>query len=313
MLEELHIRSAEVFPFKIMTFINLYNIKLKLNHMKNLTVRDVKVIRDQDRLLEIIMNRNLDSRVRHAAVDNIEDKSFFKDCAYDEDEFLRIFAAQYIDDDETLLDLVLNDSNDYVRYKAGVNFVDNCDSERYEDVLLEFALENPAYNVSPYTKTHWVAESACDRINDTSKLLKIINESQSEYVCSTAIRRVDREALAGLLYGENLGMKKKLKIAMELEDDERLMELLEVPIGPTRKYVPNDGDFPDDVSGIWVMGNLSPGDSIYRSIVLSYPNEEIVIQALNDIQYKSNLEFIIKHHESPKIRDLARKRLEHIR
>lgn len=281
--------------------------------MNNLTVQDVKMIRNQDMLIEIIMNGDLNSMIRHAAVVNLEDKSFFKDFAYDEDTFLRTLAAQYIDDDETLLDLVLNDSNDQVRYYAGANFVDNCDSEKYGDALLEFALENPAYNVSPYRKTMGVAKSACDRINDTSKLLKIIKESQSKYVYSAAIHKAGKEELAGLLYGENLGMKKKLSIAIEIEDDERLMELLEVPIGPTRKYVPNDGDLDDDnICGIWVMDDFSPGDYIYTSIVLSYPNEEIVIQALNNIQYKSNLDFIIKHHESPKIRDLAKKRLEHI-
>lgn len=155
-----------------MTFSNLYIIKLKLNHMKNLTVQDVNVMGDHDRLLEIIRNWNLDSRIRHTAFENLEDKSFFKDCAYDEMIFKDI-CRSYIND-EMLLDLALNDSNDYVRYNEGANFVDNCDSEKYEDVLLEFALENPAYNMSPYTKTLWVVKSGCDRINDASKLLKII-------------------------------------------------------------------------------------------------------------------------------------------
>ncbi len=102
-----------------------------------------------------------------------------------------------------------------------------------------------------------MAKSACDRINANSKLLRIITESQSEYVYSAAIHKAEKETLARLLYGEKLGMKKKLMIAMELEDDERLRELLEVPICPTRKYIQNDGDI-DDICGVWVMNDLSP-------------------------------------------------------
>ena len=282
--------------------------------MDNLTVDDVKKIKNPDKLLEIAKNQDLNTKIRKQALENIEDKGIFKDLAYDEDKFLRLYVADHIDDDEILLDLILNDSDDWVRYLAGRNFADNCDAEEYEDVLLEFALENPAYNVSPYTKTRWAAKSACDRINDNSKLLRIIKESESEHVYSAAIHKADRESLAELLYGEKLGMKKKLVIAAEIEDDERLMELLEVPIGPTRKYVPNDGDLGDDgICGVWVVGNISPGDSIYTSIVFSYPNEEIVIQALNIIPHESYLEYIRGHHKSPKIRDLASKRLEHIK
>lgn len=282
--------------------------------MNNLTVEDVKKIKNLDRLIEIAKNQDLNTKIRNNALENIEDKGIFKDLAYDEDKFLRSYAAEHIDDDEILLDLILNDSDDWVRHLAGNNFVDNCDAAKYEDVLLEFALANPAYNVSPYTKTYSTAKFACDRINDNSKLLRIIKESESEYVYSAAICKADREALAGLLYGEKLGMKKKLMIAAEIEDDELLMDLLEVPIGPTRKYVPNDGDLGgNDISGIWVVNDFSPGDSIYTSIVFSYPNEEIVIQALNDIQNKSYLEYIMGHHKSPKIRDLASKRLEDIK
>lgn len=282
--------------------------------MDSLTVEDVKKIKNQDKLLEIVKNQDLNTKIRKQALENIEDDGIFRDFAHDEDKFLRSYAAGHIDDNEILLDLILNDSDDWVRYVAGKNFVGNCNAEEYGHVLLEFALENPSYNVSPYTKTRWVAKSACDRINDTSKLLKIIKESQSEYVYSAAIDKAGKEALAGLLYGEKLGMKKKLKIAVEIEDDELLMELLEVPIGPTRKYIPNDGDMDDDnICGIWVVNDFSPGDNIYTSIVFSYPNEEIVIQALDDIQHESNLKYIIEHHENPKIRNLAAKRLEHIK
>ena len=158
----------------------------------DLTIEDVDKIKDQNRLFEIVKNQDLDVRIRIKAVNNIEDKRIFADYAYDEDVFLRLYAAKYLEDDETLLDLMLNDSSDYVRCDAGRNFIHHCDSEKYGDVLVEFSLENPKYNVSPLTDTDTAARFACMRIKDTSKLLRIIKESNSLYVYGYAMRKVDQ-------------------------------------------------------------------------------------------------------------------------
>lgn len=285
----------------------------------DLTVHDVEKINDQDRLLEIIRNQDLDFAVRHRAVRNLEDKSFFKDCAHAEDDFLRIFAAEFIDDDETLLDMILNDSNDYVRRKAGSNFIDNCDSEKYSDVLLEFALENPKYNVNPIGDTDVAARFACHRIEDTSKLLRVIKESPSKYVYRYAMRNVDDESLfellqsgeldsekthfladklddenvlRDLLYAKKVNVHNRIRIAVKLRDDEMLKELLDAPLGP---YIPEGKAFPD----------IYPGDRLYVHIVFNYPNEEIAIQALKLIGYEKNLKYVMENHKNPKIRDLA--------
>ena len=281
--------------------------------MNNLTADDIKAINDQDKLLEIIKNTDLDTRIRTLALQNIVDKSILRDLVHEKEAFLRSYAALHIDDDEIVMDLILNDSDDWVRHFACQNFVSNCNAEKYGDILLEFALENPEYVTCVHGKTDMIAGEACGRISDTSKLLKIITESQSGYVYSKAINKADNDALHNLLHNAKLNIKKKLEIAVKIEDDEKLKELLEVPIGPTSRYVPNTGDMPDDISGVRVMDELSPGDRIYTSIVFSYPNEEIVIQALNDIQYKSNLNYIIEHHKNPEIRDMAKKRLENIK
>lgn len=38
--------------FKAIQFINLYNIKIKLPHMDDLTVEDIKKIKNQDKIVE---------------------------------------------------------------------------------------------------------------------------------------------------------------------------------------------------------------------------------------------------------------------
>ena len=90
-------------------------MRIKHLHMdvSKLTVEDVAEIKDQDQLLEIAKNSELDIRIRIKAFDDIEDKGIFRDYAYDEDSFLRMCAVKYVDD-EVLLDLILNDSNDFV-------------------------------------------------------------------------------------------------------------------------------------------------------------------------------------------------------
>ena len=110
-----------------------------------LTVDDVEKIKDQNQLLEIIKNPDLDTRVRIKAVDNIEDKHILADYAYDEDIFLRMQAVRQVKDDEILLDLILSDSSDFVRHEAGTRFIDYSDSEKYEDVLLEWKILNMLY------------------------------------------------------------------------------------------------------------------------------------------------------------------------
>lgn len=303
----------------------------------DLTIEDVEKIKDQNRLFEIVKNQDLDVRIRIKAVNDIEDKCIFADYAYDEDVFLRMYAAKYLEDDETLLDLMLNDSSDYVRCDAGRKFIHNCDSEKYVDVLVEFSLENPKYNVSPLTDTDTAARFACMRIKDTSKLLRIIKESNSLYVYGYAMRKVDKESLrqllysgeldigkevmvaeklnderklTELLYGGKLDTETEIEVAMELEDDEKLSELLERPISPRNTYIPNTGEDPDNILGHTVP-NIFPGDSIYLRIVFSYPNEDIAIKALNLIGFKSNLEKITQSHKNPKIRRLAKEILKH--
>ena len=294
--------------------------------MENLTVEDVENIKSQIQLLEIFKNQDLDTRVRSKAIENIEDKSIFNDYAYDDDSFLRECAAQYIDDDEMLLDLILNDSNVFVRYYAGWNFVRNCDNEKYDDILLEFALENPEYNVAPIGTTDKKAKFASHRINDTSKFLRIIEKSKSKRVYSYAVGRVSKDDLSGLLYsgkldtektifiakelndyeklrellyGGKVDFKNSMKIAMELEDDEFLKKNLDVPIGP---HIREGKVFPD----------IFPGDGLYTEIVFSYPNEEVVIKALNLIGYKHSLKYIIDNHKNPKICKLAEERLKQL-
>jgi hypothetical protein len=222
--------------------------------------------------------------------------------------------------------LILNDSNDYVRNKAGRNFVYNCDCEKYGDVLLEFALENPKYNASQLTRPDIKTIFACRRISDTSKLLKIIKESKSRQVYSCAMEAVGKDALSGLLHSGELDMEKtvivaekledteklrellysgklkiteSLRIAAKLEDSEKLMKLLEVPVGP---YIPEGKVFPD----------LFPGDKIYVSIALSYPDEDIAAEAVKNIGYKQNLEWVINNSKNTRIRRLAEERLKNI-
>jgi hypothetical protein len=284
-------------------------IKIFIRDTMKLTVGDVEKITNQNQLLEIVRNPDVDVRIRIKAAENIKDKSIFKDFAHDNDSFLRYYAAKYIDDDETLLDLILNDSNDFVRHNAGSNFIDYCDSERYEDVLLEFALENPRYNVSPLTETDTLARFACHNIRDTSKLLKVIKESKSPYVYNYAMRKVDKKALHDLLYSGKLDRARALEVAMKLEDDEKLGELLDVAIGPKSRFIPNAGEDPDNIAG-HTVSNIFPGDDIYSSIVFSCQNEEITIRALKLIGYPSNLKRIIEYHENPKIRQLAKNQLE---
>ena len=293
----------------------------------DLTVHDVAKIKNQDRLLEIITNQDLDFRVRHRAVINIEDKSFFKGCAHAEDDFLRMFAAKFIDDDETLLDMILNDSNDFVRRKAGSNFIDNCDSEKYSDVLLEFALENPKYNAYTFGDIDLAAKSACKRIDDTSKLLRIIKESSSKSVYCYAMRKVDDDALfellesgeldvektlivadklgdentlRKLLYGKKVNVHNRIRIAVKLRDDEMLKKLLDVPLGP---HVPEGKVFPD----------IYPGDRLYVHIVFNYPNVEIAIMALKLIGYKKNLKYVMDNHKDSVMRNLAAELYENCR
>lgn len=312
-----------------MYFIDLYTIKIKFLLMKDssLTDDDIDKINNQNKLLEIFKNQDLDTRVRSKAAENIEDKSIFKDYAYDDDSFLRVCAAQYTDDDdEMLLNLILNDSNVFVRYYAGWNFVRNCDNEKYEDILLEFALENPEYNVAPIGSTDKKAKFASHRINDASKFLRIIEKSKSKHVYSYAVGRVskddlsellysgkldtektifiakelkDYEKLRELLYGGKVDFKNSMKIAMELEDDEFLKKNLGVPIGP---HIREGKVFPD----------IFPGDGLYTEIVFSYPNEEVVIKALNLIGYKHSLKYIIDNHKNPKICKLAKERLKQL-
>ena len=292
----------------------------------SLTVEDIGKIKNQNRLLEIVRNRDLETRIRTEAVKNLEDKGVFRDFAHDEDMFMRMCAAEYVDDDEILLDLILNDSNDYVRREAGRNFVYNCDCEKYEGVLLEFALENPKYNVSPLTRPDIKTIFACRRISDTSKLLKIIKESKSRQVYGYAMDAVGRDALSGLLHSGELDMEKtvivaekledteklrellysgklkiteSLRIAAKLEDSEKLMKLLEVPVGP---YIPDGKVFPD----------LFPGDRIYTSIALSYPDEEVAAEAVKNIGYKQNMEWVINNSKNARIRRLAEERLKNL-
>ena len=292
-------------------------------NFEELTIEDIKLINDDDKLIEILKNQNLDTRIRIQAVANLNDKSVFKDYAHYEDPFLRSQAARYIEDDEMLLDLILNDSNDHVRHSAGMNFINTCDIEKYEDILVEFAVENPEYNVNPFFSTDFAARLACRRIEDTSNLLEVIMKSSSNQVCYYAISKVDNDALYKLLKSDELDVEKALmvaeklndheklkellqkcqldyesqvRVAMKLKDDEKLREFLKVPLGPK---VSEDKVFP----------NLFPGDEIYKSIVFSYPNEDIAIAALNNIGYKRNLKDIIKHHDNPRICDLAKDRL----
>lgn len=293
---------------------------------RELAAEDIKLINDDEKLIEIIKNQNLDMRIRIHAVESLNDKSVFRDYTHDEDSFLRSQAARFIDDYEMLLDMILNDSSDHVRHVAGMNFIGDCDIEKYEDILVEFAVENPKYNADSISSTIEAARFASSRIEDASKLLKVIMKSPSNRVWRYAIRKVDNDALCKLLenneleagkaliVAEKLNDKRKLKellydgkldyesqvsVAMKLEDDEKLKELLKVPIGPR---VPEGKVFPD----------LFPGDKIYTSIVFSYPNEEIAIAALNNIGYEKSLKHIIKHHDNPRMRDLAEERLKNL-
>lgn len=302
-----------------------------------LTVDDVEKIKDQNQLLEIIKNPDLDTRVRIKAVDNIEDKHILADYAYDEDIFLRMQAVRQVKDDEILLDLILSDSSDFVRHEAGTRFIDYSDSEKYEDVLLEFALENPKYAVFPLGDTDTMARFACMRIKDTSKLLEVVKKSQSLYVYRYAMRKVwddalsellysgeldrdkevmvaeklnDYKKLSELLYGEKLDYECRIRIAMGLKDDEKLRELLKVPLAPKSKFIPNDGSEADDINGHYAVSDMFPGDEIYTTIVFDYPNRKIAIKALNLIGYKSNLEYIVQNHKDPRIRKVATAILE---
>lgn len=279
---------------------------------------------NDDDLIEVIKNQILDMRIRIHAVESLNDKSVLRDYAHNEDLFLRIQAARFIDDYEMLLDMILNDSSDHVRHIAGMNFIGGCDIEKYEDILVEFAVENPKYDVDSYSSTGNAARFACSRIEDSSKLLKVIIKSPSERVWRHAISKADDAALYELLQSNGLEAEKALVVAeklndkvklrellndgkldyesqvmlaMDLEDDEKLKELLKVPIGPR---VREGKAFPD----------LFPGDNLYKSIVFSYPNEEIAIAALNNIGYERNLKEIIKHHDNPRICDLAKERLK---
>ena len=109
----------------------------------------------------------------------------------------------------------------------------------------------------------------------------------------------DYEKLRELLYGGKVDLKNSMKIAMELEDDEFLKKNLDVPIGP---HIREGKVFPD----------IFPGDGLYTEIVFSYPNEEVVIKALNLIGYKHSLKYIIDNHKNPKICKLAEERLKQL-
>ncbi|MBR6024472.1 MAG: hypothetical protein IK044_05945 [Methanobrevibacter sp.] len=302
-----------------------------------LTVDDVEKIKDQNQLLEIVKNPDFDIRVRIRAADNIEDKSILADYAYDGDIFLRMQAIRQVNNDEILLDLILNDSSDFVRHEAGTRFIDYCDSEKYEDVLLEFALENPKYAVFPLGDTDTMARFACMRIKDTSKLMEVVKKSKSIYVYRYAMRAVGNDALSELLYSGELDRDKeimvaerlkdykklsellyggklnhecRIRVAMGLKDDEKLRELLKVPLAPKSKYIPNDGDDEDNIHGSHVVSDMFPGDEIYTTIVFDYPNRKIAIKALNLIGYKSNLKYIMENHKDPRICKAAASILE---
>ena len=288
------------------------------------TAEDIKLINDNDKLIEIIRNQDLDIRIRIHAVEMLKDKSVFRDYVHDEDSFLRSQAARFTDDYEILLDMVLNDSSDHVKHIAAMRFVCGCDIEKYEDILVEIAVENPKYGDDSFQNAEKAARFASSRIEDPSKLLKVIKKSSSLRVWRYAIGKLDNDALyellenngldaekaltaieklndrvklKELLYSGKLDYESEVSVAMELEDDEKLKELLNVTLG---LRVIEGKAFPD----------IYPGDGIYTSIVFSYPNEEIAIAALNNIGYEKNLKHIIKHHDNPRIRDLAEERLK---
>lgn len=107
-----------------------------------------------------------------------------------------------------------------------MRFVCGCNIEKYEDIMVEIAVENPKYGDDSFQNAEKAARFACSRIEDSSKLLKVIKKSSSLRVWRYAIGKLDNDALYELLENNGLDAEKALTAIEKLNDRVKLKELL---------------------------------------------------------------------------------------